>query len=188
MNINYKELDKSYLPAVYRLAHDANVRAGHINPKPDLFFIQNRALDESENTAIIGAYEEAELVGTCSVTANSQHGLLADRHFPEEYGRLLFNHARLGAFWRLAVKPGLKSNTHIIIGLIRAALLKAQNMGIEKLVYMCTDDHAQTYQKLVGAETVAHKIIQFEAQSVDASLMLLDVGTGLDQIQRGKDS
>lgn len=180
MNIEYQVLDKSWLPKVYRLAHDSNVEAGHINPKPDLFYIQNRDLDESGNTVIIGALNDNNLTGTCSVTANGRHGLLADQYFPEEYGQLVFSHARLGAFWRMATS---NSSPRLILGLIESALTAAAGMGIEKLVFMCTDDHAETYQKLVGAETVANKTIQFEAQAVEASLMLLDVEAGLNKIK-----
>ena len=183
--IKYQVLDKSWLPKVYRLAHDSNIEAGHITkPKPDGMLINHRDLDESGDTLILGAGSD-QLMATSTITLDGPAGLDPDGYFPKKMGLIRGYASGLGSTWRIAAKT---KSRRVILNLIRFTFETALDVGMKTSVMMLNESHFSFYQRLLGAGLSESRTIKHLDGEIEAGLLVIDVAAGyekLKQITRG---
>lgn len=96
--------------------------------------------DDAETTVLV-AEEGGELVGTVSITMDSEHGLPVDLDYKVDIDRIRHDDRMLACIWRLA---------GVGIELTKAAWKELMNMGGPDIVLQCHPRHRWFYIRRFG--------------------------------------
>jgi len=170
--------DPKYYQEINHLTYKTLTEIGLVDNKNDSEIELNTLLNRSDNTNILIAEFQNNLIGTCSVTMDSCLGLNTDFSFKTETDQLRKRYEKLGSFWRILTSIENRTNIRMIKGLIKGAIDTAKIMSIETCVFTVEDKRVSLYEKLVGASTVANKeccISPLIDKKVKMTLMMCDI-------------
>ncbi len=142
---------------VYHLTHDVYVERGYSEPQPDGRLIHFPHLDSVPETTIFVARENDDTVGTISLTLDGPAGLPADKDFQAECARIRRVGRVLAAVWRLVTTSSCSSERKVVMALMRAALVRVFELGVQ--TWVCTLDprHERVYRQLLDMKLVARR-------------------------------
>lgn len=140
--------------AIYRLRHDAYMRAGTVEPRPSGLF--HDAMDETDNAWLIGLFIDGELAGALrlhiSASLNAplpERASFTDLIEPHlAAGRTLIDGSRFVS--RLEFSQRYSEIPYLTI---RPTLLAADFFAADYGVAGCLAEHQAFYHRLFGAET-----------------------------------
>lgn len=179
--------DYSRLDEVYKLTHDTLVLSGEISPHDNGKITTSPHLDHHPNTTILIAEQEGKIIGTITVTIDSDQGLNMEKWFSEElavYRKT--DSCRLGSSWRLATSPSYRGKTRLIIDLYSKACKLLIEAGCELCLCALMNKHKKTYQRLMDAKIIVTKTIEpFDKDiPMEISLMKINIELGLDRFKQ----
>jgi hypothetical protein len=178
--------DYSRLDEIYRLTHDSLVKVGDIEPQPDGKVISFPNLDRIEQTRIVIAEKDGEIVGTVSLTVDGPDGLNTDHYFKEETDviRQTFN-GKICSTWRMATAPEYRGSALLVRELIIESFRTAQYNSCGLCLFVFNERHVKIYQRIIKAEVIARR-----AESVDGkkqlpmAMMQMDMNRGWDKFNQ----
>jgi N-acyl-L-homoserine lactone synthetase len=140
--------------AIYRLRHDAYMRAGTVEPKASGMF--HDSMDETDNAWLIGVFIDGELAGALRLHISaSLRALLPElASFPDliephlAAGRTLIDGSRFVS--RLDFSQRYSEMPYVTI---RPTLLAAEFFSADYGVAGCLAEHQAFYRRLFGATT-----------------------------------
>jgi hypothetical protein len=143
---------------VWHLVYVAYLRSGYITPREDEQFRSYPEIEELEETTVLVALEENEVVGTVTVTLDSKLGLTTDINFPIETERIRLEGLPIACAWRLAAKE----NVTVAYGVNQALMAGAlEILRGNVLLLECHPRHVMYYMRRlkmrmeVGKKTTA---------------------------------
>ena len=142
---------------INHLTHKTLAEIGLVDDKNDSEIELNPLLNRSGNTNIIIAEYQNDLIGTCSITKDSDLGLNTDFNFKRETDELRKQYSNLGSIWRILTSIENRTNIKMIKELIKRSAETAKRMGIETCIFTIEDKRVSLYKKLVGASVIANK-------------------------------
>ncbi len=149
--------DESELDEVYRITHDACVERGYCKPKADGRLLYYPHLDRIPETTVWAALAEGRIVGTISLTLDGPLGLHVDKDFKAECDRIRLEGRRMAGSWRIMTRKSCRSETAVVLELIKAVLGCCLEKGIETCVFIFNPRHERIYRRLLRFKTVARK-------------------------------
>jgi len=150
---DYQLLDKIHL-LTYQAYVESELITENVNKRANIF----PHLNEIKYTNIITAIKDNNIIGTNSLTIDSEYGLHSDIHFKEETDRIRTSVTGLsGSSWRIATVSEYRKNIRLLLDLIQFTVNLAVEKEIHTCVYVFAKKHEEFYKKLIGAETVACK-------------------------------
>lgn len=169
--------DVAGLSEVYRLVYREYFKLGYAEPNCDEILSHYAELDGIDETTVIGAYYDGELVGTNSITVDGPMGLHVDHDFPDQVGRIRnwckASGLRLGASWRIVTKSTVRHSFGVLVDIVRATVRKGCELGLHITLYSFHPSHERRYKRFLGLQTVAYDICR-AANDSPAVLMLGD--------------
>ncbi|MFD2176237.1 GNAT family N-acetyltransferase [Veronia pacifica] len=150
---------KSQLDNVLRLTHDSLVEIGAINPAPSGMFNFAPHLDETEDTTVLIAEKDGEIIGTSSITIDGKAGLISDHLFERETNRMREKSSSpISSAWRFATKKEYRNNKKLAVDLMTKTREVLRESNSELCLCLFQEKHVRFYQKFFNGEVVAKKI------------------------------
>lgn len=149
-----KEVDQ-----VHRLNHDVYVNEGYAHPRHDgrlnLYPLYENL---PETYVLIAKNKEGKIVGTNSITFDSEYLLPLDMDFPDEMKQIREQHSSkiCAANWRLVTDPKCREKIMTIRRLFESTLDYAILFS-EMIVCNVNPTHEKFYKRMFNFETVAKK-------------------------------
>jgi len=180
--------DYSRLDEIYRLTHDTFVLSGEISPKADGVIITCPHLDRHPSTIIFIAELKEKIIGTCTVTIDSEQGLNIESWFDQEIKKYRADSKnKLSSCWRLATIPSYRGSRLLIMDLIEAAFNQSINAGSNIGFFALMNKNIKTYQQIINGKIVATKYVMFDKEiSMKLNLMEVNLEEGWKKFQQLK--
>lgn len=162
------------LTEIKRLTHDEYLRRGLIRPQADRMFSLYQQFDGIKETIPLVAVDGDRIVGTMSITLDSERGLPGEDDYPVEIAAIRSIGIPLGAVWRLAVERGNYEHWHSAAQ--RLMYVGSQEMvdrGEPIMLHICHPRHATYYGKRLGFRQVAAR---YQTHGLTAAPSVLMVG------------
>lgn len=179
--------DYSRLDEVYTLTHDTLVLSGEITPQDSGKISTCPHLDNHPNTTILIAEQEGEIIGTITVTIDSEQGLNMESWFQQELVayRELYS-CKLASCWRLATSPSCRNKTRLIVDLYAKACKLLLEAGCEMCLCALMNRHKSTYQRLMDANVIVTKSIEPFHKDIpmEINLMKINLEMGLGKFKK----
>ena len=166
MLVKIKPIDKTNIVSyekdiieVHKLSHDSYVDVGYIQQQLDGFLKLNSEFDSLNETTILMAIVDKQIVGTCSYTIDSPNLLPIDKDYEYEVNLIRkLNIMPLVCCWRLAAKKEFPYRNKIIMQLMREL---AMSFMIQKdgplLLAEFNPKHYSFYNKVWGFLEISSK-------------------------------
>jgi hypothetical protein len=139
------------------------------------------APDEPTNRITLVASEKDEVIGTLSVSFDTDDGLLVDQLFSDEAGGLRAAGHRLCEFTKLAVDTSSRSR-RVLASLFHVAYIFAYRLrGFDALLIEVNPRHVRYYEKMLGLRVLGPERLNLRVNA-PAVLMHLDFGYAQQQI------
>lgn len=165
---------KEELHEVYKLTYQEFLKKGYIDENEDKEFIHfHGILDNIPQTSVFIALEDNKVVGTNSITMDSENGIHTMVDFPKTTMRERLTGKVLASSWRIVVDHNYK-HTLVIKKLIKATIDLGLSKGTETCLFTFNPKHAFIYQKLLNAEIVEFTESTIGFHNAPAVLMRLD--------------
>lgn len=178
--------DYSRLEEIYRLTHDNLVKVGDIEPQTDGKVISFPHLDRIEQTRIVIAEKDGEIVGTVSLTVDGPDGLNTDHYFKEETDVIRqASNGKICSTWRMATAPEYRGSARLVRELIFESFRAAMDNSCCLCLFVFNERHVKIYQRIIKAEVIARR-----AESVDGktqlpmAMMQMDMDQGWDKFNQ----
>ncbi len=163
------------LDLVYRLTHDSYVERGYVKPLCDGRLVHYPHLDRIPETTILVAEVNEAIVGTVSLTLDSDAGLHVDDDFKAECDRIRGEGRRLAASWRIATRKECRNQLKVVMELIRQIVHEFVIQEIETCVFTFNPRHERIYKRLLNMETVAVRESTKGLENAPAVFMRFDM-------------
>jgi len=162
---------------VWRLAHDVYVQEGYCKPQPDGLLIHHPELDGIWETTVIIARERGRIIGTNSITIDSNRLLHIEEIFPKQVAfvreECKQQQVRLASSWRIVTSPQSRSKTRLLLEIIWATFrIIHQVCGAEVALYTFHPKHVGFYTRVVGMTALAGPCDDPSVSGAPAVLML----------------
>lgn len=139
---------------VYKLVYKEYLKAGYITPREDERFVHYAGLlDKIPQTDVFVVYDSDKLVGTNSLTRDSENGMHVCADFPLQVMRERNTGKSLVASWRIVVDSSHRDKD-TVRQLIRACLYRGVALGVETWLYSFHPKHALAYMRFLNAEVI----------------------------------
>jgi hypothetical protein len=141
---------------MYRLVHDEYVGAGYIDPRPDKRFVHYKGLwDNISQTVTHLAYDDiGDLIGTNSLTRDSDTGIHTGIDFPKETMRERLTGKSLASSWRIVTRSDQRNSAGLICALIRATIQTMVTRGVETSLFTFNPKHMCRYHLALNMEMI----------------------------------
>lgn len=139
---------------MYRLVHDEYFKAGYIESREDGRFVHYQGiLDRIPQTDVFLAYnDEDELIGTNSLTRDSDNGIHTRLDFPLQTMRERGTGKNLASSWRIVARSD--SGFSVVSNLIKATVRRAVAIGVETCLFTFHPRHYCQYQRGLNLELI----------------------------------
>jgi len=169
--------DYNKLPEIHTLAHDAFIESGLIKKRKSNQLNLFPHLNLTKNTTTIIAEKNGKIIGTNSMTVDSEVGLHTDKYFKKETDKLRKDTSKkIGSSWRIATHKDFRSNIMLLLDLIEKSVNVAIDMKIDTCLYIFAKKHEGFYKKLLNAELIAEKKC-FIDDGLEVNLVLMKTET-----------
>jgi hypothetical protein len=168
-------LDSYEMEDVYRLTHDAYVERGYCTPQSDRRLIHYPHLDRINETTVLIAISQGNMVGTNSITLDSTHGLHVDEDFKVECDAIRKEGRKMAGSWRIATHLSCRQERQVMINLIRCTIHWCIDASVETCVFTFNPRHERFYQKILNIKTISRKESVGALQNAPAVFMRLDI-------------
>lgn len=139
--------------AIYRLRHDAYMRAGTVEPRPSKMF--HDSLDEADNVWLIGILIDGELASSLRlhISATSEAPLPVSAAFPDVVVPHLDAHRIVIDPTRFVSKLEFSRNfPELPYITIRPTFLAAEFFAAHYITVACLTEHRAFYRRMFGGE------------------------------------
>ena len=181
MLIKIKPIDKNNekdILEVRKLSHDSYVDIGYIQKQLDGFLKLNSEFDSLDETTVLIAIADKQIVGTCSYTIDGPNLLPVDKDYEYEINLIRkLNIMPLVCCWRLAVKKAFPYKHKIVVQLMREL---AMTFMIQKdgplLLAEFNPKHYAFYNKVWGfleIREVAREVTKIKAIVPKATMVVI---------------
>ena len=141
------------------------------------------APDEPTNRITLVASEKDEVIGTLSISFDTDDGLLVDQLFSDEADALRAAGHRLCEFTKLAVDTSARSR-RVLASLFHVAYIFAYRLrGFDVLLIEVNPRHVRYYEKMLGLRALGPERLNLR---VNAPAVLMHLNFGYAQEQIGK--
>jgi hypothetical protein len=141
------------------------------------------APDEPTNRITLVASEKDEVIGTLSISFDTDDGLLVDQLFSDEADALRAAGHRLCEFTKLAVDTSARSR-RVLASLFHVAYIFAYRLrGFDVLLIEVNPRHVRYYEKMLGLRVLGPERLNLR---VNAPAVLMHLNFGYAQEQIGK--
>lgn len=164
--------NKEELNYVFSLTHDAFVDAGLAKEQNDGKLIHYPQLDKIENTFIMIAVDNGEIIGTNTLTIDGTNGIHTDIYYKKETKEIRSEGRKLASSWRIAVKPGYRNQRQVVMSLIKKTFEIASEHSVETCLFTFYDKHEKVYQRLINATSIVRKQFQNEFYSDQYQILM----------------
>jgi len=160
------------LVKIHELAY-GNYFINNNKKDPNLF----PGFDKSNDTKIIVAEINDNIIGTNSITVDGDLGLPSDKYFKAETNLVRSTTKGLvGNSWKIAISQQYKCNIGVLFDLIQKTVELAVDMDIESCLYIFPKKHENVYKKFIKAETISEKKCNI-GDKKDVHLVLMKTDT-----------
>lgn len=159
------------LDEVHRLTYEAYAIKGYCRPQADGRLRHYPWLDGIEQTTVLVAVREEQLVGSVSLTVDGPYGLHADEDFQDECDRIRAEGRTLGAMWRIVVAENIHSGVDVLLDLVKEGFRHATDLGVQTCVCTLNPCHRKSYERIWGLKAVAAKSTSSGLTNAPAVLM-----------------
>ncbi len=177
-NYSINELiDYNRLSEISSMVHETLVESRHIikgsTDKINLY----PHLNNINQTTVLIAELNNNIIGTNSMTIDSEHGLHTDLFFKQETDYIRkSSEKKLGSSWRIATNKEYRGNIRLFLDIIQNSFFLAKKKGIETCLFVFDKKHEKLYKKLLDAETISEKVCNIEAE-IDINMVLMKTDT-----------
>ena len=177
-NYTIKELiDNNRLSEISSLVHETLVESNHITKRVDNIINLYPHLNNINQTNVLIAEINNKIIGTNSMTIDSEHGLHTDLFFKQETDYIRkSSDEKLGSSWRIATSKEYRGNIRLFLDLIQNSFFLAKEKGIETCLFVFDKKHEKLYKSLLDAETISEKVCNIEA-GIDINMVLMKTDT-----------
>jgi hypothetical protein len=162
------------MEAVYRMTHDAYVKAGYCQPSKDGMLIHYPHLENIPETVVLVAKVDGKIVGTNSITIDGPHGLHCDVDFPDATDEVRKEGRKLGACWRIVTTMEGHHHLNIVMSLIKESLRLMLEKGVQVGLFTFNPKHVSVYVKILHMKMVAFNQGTDGLTNAPSALMRLD--------------
>ena len=166
------------MPAVYRLVHDEFVKAGFAQQQLDGELRYYEDLDGiPETTCLVAVEDDGRIVGTLSLTRDSDAGIHTDYEFSKQTDHIrewcYFRHKRLCSGWRIVTDPKYRNSRRVLLALAEAFIGICVEEDLDCSLYTFNPKHTRLYERLFGFEQWAVSEAHIGCSCNEAVLMFV---------------
>lgn len=147
----------SDMEKVYRLTYKAFLKANLIAERADEKVVHHPNLDALDETYVIVAKSGDDVIGTITVTLDSEAGLHTDcPSFKTKTDEIRKESRKLASSWRIAIDPEHNATIAVLNMLLNKVAYIVHDEKIETILYTFSPTHARIYERMLNLEAVAH--------------------------------
>lgn len=163
--------DEKGLADVYKLFKEGLVDIGDISPDVNVLAVSNPGLDYHQSTTVLAVWDVREIIGTISLTIDSEKGLNTDHSFKNETDRVRAGGSRVASVWRMATKTAHKYGSRLVVDMIRKVCQIAVEKGVKVSLFTIATRYEKIYASLIRSTVIARGEVNFDDTSLPASLI-----------------
>ncbi len=163
--------DEKRLTDAYKLFKEGLVNVGDISPDVNLQAVSNPVLDYDQSTTVLAAWDVSEIIGTISLTIDSEKGLNTDHSFKIETDRVRSEEGRVASVWRMATKKPHNYGRRIVVDMIRKVCQIAVEQSVKVWLFTIATRFERVYARLISSKVIARGEVKFDNTSLPASLI-----------------